>query len=98
MKEALLKTAKEAAGAKWSDDLNNAWAKAYDGVAALIKKWAQEKYSVWHNTQIDTTRVWKKNLYKLLSLYIARDNNFYKIYIFYVLSNSYKSYVCMKRK
>ncbi|XP_028790152.1 leghemoglobin-2-like [Neltuma alba] len=38
VKEALLKTVKEAAGAKWSDDLNNAWAKAYDGVAALIKK------------------------------------------------------------
>ncbi|XP_054787429.1 non-symbiotic hemoglobin 2-like [Prosopis cineraria] len=31
VKEALLKTVKEAAGAaKWSDDLNNAWAKAHD--------------------------------------------------------------------
>ncbi|XP_028790206.1 non-symbiotic hemoglobin 2-like [Neltuma alba] len=38
VKEALLKTVKEAAGAKWSEDLNNAWVKAYDGVAALIKK------------------------------------------------------------
>ncbi|KAI9083307.1 hypothetical protein K1719_028255 [Acacia pycnantha] len=37
VKEALLKTVKEAAGAKWSEDLNIAWAKAYDGAAAAIK-------------------------------------------------------------
>ncbi|XP_054816487.1 leghemoglobin-2-like [Prosopis cineraria] len=42
VKEALLKTVKEVARAKWSEDLNNAWAKAYDGVAALIKKEMKE--------------------------------------------------------
>lgn len=38
LKEALLKTIKEAAGAKWNEELNDAWARAYDELAANIKK------------------------------------------------------------
>nr|ABC40722.1 leghemoglobin 6 [Sesbania rostrata] len=38
VKEALLKTVKEATGAKWSDELSNAWEVAYDELAAAIKK------------------------------------------------------------
>ncbi|KAJ1404739.1 Leghemeoglobin [Sesbania bispinosa] len=38
VKEALLKTIKEALGDKWSDELSNAWEVAYDELAAAIKK------------------------------------------------------------
>nr|QAX32720.1 leghemoglobin [Onobrychis viciifolia] len=38
VKEALLKTIKEVAGDKWSEELNTAWEVAYDGLAAAIKK------------------------------------------------------------
>ncbi|XP_020222838.1 leghemoglobin [Cajanus cajan] len=38
VKEALLKTIKEAVGDKWSDELSNAWEVAYDELAAAIKK------------------------------------------------------------
>nr|QAX32759.1 leghemoglobin [Ononis spinosa] len=38
VKEALLKTVKEAAGGKWSEELSNAWEVAYDELAATIKK------------------------------------------------------------
>ncbi|KAJ1435818.1 Leghemeoglobin, iron-binding site [Sesbania bispinosa] len=38
LKEALLKTIKEAAGDKWSEELSNAWEIAYDELAAVIKK------------------------------------------------------------
>ncbi|XP_027365674.1 leghemoglobin-like [Abrus precatorius] len=38
VKEAMLKTLKEAVGDKWSDELGNAWEVAYDELAAAIKK------------------------------------------------------------
>ncbi|XP_020222840.1 leghemoglobin C2 [Cajanus cajan] len=38
LKEAFLKTIKEAVGDKWSDDLSKAWEVAYDQMAAAIKK------------------------------------------------------------
>ncbi|KAK7279508.1 hypothetical protein RJT34_24561 [Clitoria ternatea] len=38
LKEALLKTIKEAVGDKWSDELSNAWEVAYDELAAAVKK------------------------------------------------------------
>ncbi|XP_027364694.1 leghemoglobin-like [Abrus precatorius] len=38
VKEALLKTLKEAVGDKWSDELSNAWEVAYDELAVAIKK------------------------------------------------------------
>ncbi|KAK7343936.1 hypothetical protein VNO77_13071 [Canavalia gladiata] len=38
LKEAMLKTIKEAMGDKWSDELGNAWGAAYDELAAAIKK------------------------------------------------------------
>ncbi|AES99407.1 hypothetical protein MtrunA17_Chr5g0435621 [Medicago truncatula] len=38
VKEALLKTIKEAAGGNWSEELSTAWEVAYDGLAASIKK------------------------------------------------------------
>nr|QAX32750.1 leghemoglobin [Galega orientalis] len=38
VKEALLKTIKEAAGDKWSNELSTAWEVAYDGLATAIKK------------------------------------------------------------
>ncbi|KAK7343935.1 hypothetical protein VNO77_13070 [Canavalia gladiata] len=38
VKEALLKTIKEAVGDKWNDELGNAWEVAYDELAAAIKK------------------------------------------------------------
>ncbi|GAU47134.1 hypothetical protein TSUD_247560 [Trifolium subterraneum] len=38
VKEALLKTIKEAAGDKWSEDLSTAWEVAYEGLATSIKK------------------------------------------------------------
>nr|prf hemoglobin c,leg [Glycine max] len=38
VKEALLKTIKEAVGDKWSDELSSAWEVAYDELAAAIKK------------------------------------------------------------
>ncbi|XP_061350586.1 leghemoglobin-like [Gastrolobium bilobum] len=37
VKEALLKTIKEAMGEKWSEELSNAWEVAYDELAAVIK-------------------------------------------------------------
>ncbi|KAJ1404738.1 Leghemeoglobin, iron-binding site [Sesbania bispinosa] len=38
VKEALLKTLKEAAGANWSDEMSIAWEVAYNGLADAIKK------------------------------------------------------------
>ncbi|XP_061363805.1 leghemoglobin-like [Gastrolobium bilobum] len=38
VKDAVLKTIKEAVGDKWSDELSNAWEIAYDELAAAIKK------------------------------------------------------------
>ncbi|KAK7279756.1 hypothetical protein RJT34_24813 [Clitoria ternatea] len=38
VKEALLKTIKEATGDKWNDELSNAWEAAYDALSAAIKK------------------------------------------------------------
>ncbi|XP_004490880.1 leghemoglobin-1-like [Cicer arietinum] len=38
VKEALLKTIKEATGDKWSEELNTAWEVAYDELATAIKK------------------------------------------------------------
>ncbi|KAK8467745.1 hypothetical protein PHAVU_007G142050 [Phaseolus vulgaris] len=38
VKEALLKTIKEAVGDKWNEELSNAWEIAYDEMAAAIKK------------------------------------------------------------
>ncbi|CAK8572983.1 unnamed protein product [Lathyrus sativus] len=38
VKEALLKTIKEAVGNKWSEELSNAWEIAYDGLAVAIMK------------------------------------------------------------
>nr|P27199.1 RecName: Full=Leghemoglobin [Psophocarpus tetragonolobus]AAC60563.1 leghemoglobin [Psophocarpus tetragonolobus]CAA46704.1 leghemoglobin [Psophocarpus tetragonolobus] len=38
VKEALLKTVKEAVGDKWSDELSNAWEVAYNELAAALKK------------------------------------------------------------
>ncbi|GAU42441.1 hypothetical protein TSUD_247830 [Trifolium subterraneum] len=37
VKEALLKTIKEVSGGNWSEELNNAWEVAYDGLATAIK-------------------------------------------------------------
>lgn len=36
MKEALLKTVKEAMGEKWSEEMNGAWGEAYDQLATAI--------------------------------------------------------------
>lgn len=38
LKEALLKTLKEAMGDKWSEEVSNAWGIAYDELAGVIKK------------------------------------------------------------
>ncbi|CAL5209060.1 unnamed protein product [Lathyrus oleraceus] len=38
VKEALLKTIKEAVGNEWSEELSNAWEIAYDGLAVAIMK------------------------------------------------------------
>ncbi|XP_028797047.1 non-symbiotic hemoglobin 2-like [Neltuma alba] len=38
LREAMLKTIKEGVGAKWNEELGNAWAKAYDVLSAKIKK------------------------------------------------------------
>nr|QAX32758.1 leghemoglobin [Ononis spinosa] len=38
VKEALLKTIKEASGDKWSDELSTAWELSYDGLSTAIKK------------------------------------------------------------
>ncbi|XP_057425264.1 leghemoglobin 2-like [Lotus japonicus] len=38
VKEALLKTIKEAVGDKWSEEMSNAWEVAYDKLAIAIKK------------------------------------------------------------
>jgi hemoglobin-like flavoprotein len=38
VKEALLKTIKQASGDKWSEELNTAWEIAYDALATAIKK------------------------------------------------------------
>lgn len=38
VKEALLKTIKEAVGDKWSEEMSNAWEVAYDELAIAIKK------------------------------------------------------------
>ncbi|CAJ1976635.1 unnamed protein product [Sphenostylis stenocarpa] len=38
VKEAVLKTIKEAVGDKWDEELNSAWEIAYDAMAAAIKK------------------------------------------------------------
>lgn len=45
VKEALLKTIKEAVGDKWSEELSNAWEVAYDELAAAIKKAMRESPS-----------------------------------------------------
>lgn len=37
MKEALLRTVKEAIGEKWNEDMSRAWGEAYDELAAAIK-------------------------------------------------------------
>lgn len=37
VKEALLRTVKEAVGEKWSDEVDSAWGKAYDQLASAIK-------------------------------------------------------------
>ncbi|KAK7268483.1 hypothetical protein RIF29_21182 [Crotalaria pallida] len=38
VKEALLKTIKEAVGDKWNEELSNAWVVSYDELAIVIKK------------------------------------------------------------
>ncbi|KAI3470541.1 hypothetical protein Pfo_027204 [Paulownia fortunei] len=38
VKEALLRTVKEASGEKWSEEMNGAWGEAYDQLATAIKK------------------------------------------------------------
>lgn len=38
IKEAVLKTIKEAVGDKWNQEMNDAWEQAYDAMAAAIKK------------------------------------------------------------
>ena len=38
VKEALLRTIKEAVGDKWNEELSDAWAIAYDELATAIKK------------------------------------------------------------
>ncbi|XP_061363781.1 non-symbiotic hemoglobin 2-like [Gastrolobium bilobum] len=42
VKEALLKTIKEAVGDKWSEELRNSWEVAYDELAAAIKNAMRE--------------------------------------------------------
>ncbi|XP_041022101.1 non-symbiotic hemoglobin 2 [Juglans microcarpa x Juglans regia] len=37
VKEALMRTVKEAVGEKWSDEMDGAWGEAYDQLAAAIK-------------------------------------------------------------
>lgn len=37
MKDALLRTIKEAMGDKWSEEMNGAWAQAYDLLAIAIQ-------------------------------------------------------------
>ncbi|KAG8390553.1 hypothetical protein BUALT_Bualt01G0095400 [Buddleja alternifolia] len=37
VKEALLRTVKEAMGTKWSEEMNGAWEEAYDQLATAIK-------------------------------------------------------------
>ncbi|KAL2324953.1 hypothetical protein Fmac_024011 [Flemingia macrophylla] len=43
VKEALLKTIKEAVGDKWSDELSSAWEAAYDALAALVSEESMAK-------------------------------------------------------
>uniref|UniRef100_A0A5B7C5Z9 Putative non-symbiotic hemoglobin 2 n=1 Tax=Davidia involucrata TaxID=16924 RepID=A0A5B7C5Z9_DAVIN len=43
VKEALLRTVKEAVGEKWSEELNGAWSEAYDQLAAAIKAEMKEE-------------------------------------------------------
>ncbi|CAL0321233.1 unnamed protein product [Lupinus luteus] len=47
VKEALLKTIKEAIGEKWSDELSNAWEIAYDELADVIKKEMKDGILAW---------------------------------------------------
>ncbi|XP_054786008.1 non-symbiotic hemoglobin 2-like [Prosopis cineraria] len=42
LKEALLKTIKEAMGDRWSEDVNRVWAAAYDGLATAVKQEMKE--------------------------------------------------------
>nr|XP_023875833.1 non-symbiotic hemoglobin 2-like [Quercus suber] len=43
MKEALLRTIKEAVGESWSDEMGGAWGEAYDQLAATIKTQMEEE-------------------------------------------------------
>ncbi|KAL7184790.1 hypothetical protein ACSBR2_026850 [Camellia fascicularis] len=43
VKEALLRTVKEAIGEKWNEEMNGAWGEAYDQLAAAIKAEMKEE-------------------------------------------------------
>lgn len=43
VKEALLRTIKDAVGKKWSEEMGVAWAEAYDHLAAAIKAEMKEE-------------------------------------------------------
>ncbi|KAK2375267.1 leghemoglobin [Trifolium repens] len=45
VKEALLKTIKQASGDKWSEELNTAWEVAYDALATAIKKERNRRFN-----------------------------------------------------
>lgn len=51
VKDALLQTIKEALGERWSEDMNSARARAYDELAAAIKKEMKEQRSWWLMTR-----------------------------------------------
>lgn len=43
VKEALLRTVKEALGEKWNEEVNGAWSEAYDQLASAIKSEMEAK-------------------------------------------------------
>ncbi|RWR91963.1 Non-symbiotic hemoglobin [Cinnamomum micranthum f. kanehirae] len=49
VKEALLRTIKDAVGKKWSEEMLGAWAEAYDHLAAAIKAEMKEEMAQVHN-------------------------------------------------
>ncbi|RWR91940.1 Non-symbiotic hemoglobin [Cinnamomum micranthum f. kanehirae] len=52
VKEALLRTIKDAVGKKWSEEMLGAWAEAYDHLAAAIKAEMKEEMAQVHNVAV----------------------------------------------
>ncbi|KAF2318443.1 hypothetical protein GH714_007703 [Hevea brasiliensis] len=50
VKEALLRTIKEAVGDKWSEDMGSAWGEAYDQLAAAINAEMKQEPAIAHKS------------------------------------------------